>query len=173
MACDTITTIVNGCSNNIGGLRGIWMFDMSDIVGLSENVASYSIDSIDIGGAPIPFELTRNTSNYTEESTPDLNTGSTIYTQTINLVFNRREAAKSKAIKTIGDGQRYLGALVKDANGLYTMFFDLQLSGVGEGSGTAKADGSKYNVTLMAENDSPVKYVSTIDALAFIGVGNF
>jgi hypothetical protein len=40
-----------------------------------------------------------------------------------------------------------------DANGIYWYFPYLQVSATGEGSGTARADGSKYSVTLVAENE--------------------
>jgi hypothetical protein len=68
-------------------------------------------------------------------------------------MFHRRDQAKSQAIKVLGAGQQYLNAIIQDANGLYWYFPYLQLSAVGEGSGTARADGSKYSVTLICEND--------------------
>jgi lysine/ornithine N-monooxygenase len=79
--------------------------------------------------------------------------GSSFYTQTITLIFHRREAAKSKAIKVLGEGQRDLALVVGDANGKYWYFPKAQLTAVTEGSGTAKADGSKYSVTFVAENE--------------------
>jgi hypothetical protein len=68
-------------------------------------------------------------------------------------MFNRRDKEKSEAIHVLGAGQQYLAAVVKDANGKYWYFENLQLTATGEGSGTARADGSKYSVTLLAESD--------------------
>jgi hypothetical protein len=68
-------------------------------------------------------------------------------------MFHRREAFKSKAIKILGEGQRDLALVVGDANGKYWYFENAQLSAVAEGSGTAKADGSKYSVTFVAESE--------------------
>jgi hypothetical protein len=68
-------------------------------------------------------------------------------------MFHRRDKDKSNAIKILGSGQQYLTAIVLDANGLYWYFPYLQVTGVGEGSGTARADGSKYSVTLLSENE--------------------
>jgi hypothetical protein len=90
---------------------------------------------------------------YTEEAAIDLVNGSSFYTQTVTLIFHRREAAKSKAIKVLGEGQRDLALVVGDANGKYWYFPKAQLTAVTEGSGTAKADGSKYSVTFVAENE--------------------
>jgi hypothetical protein len=68
-------------------------------------------------------------------------------------MFNRRDKDKSEAINILASGQRYLTAIVLDSNGKYWFFQDLQLTATGEGSGTARADGSKYSVTLLAEAD--------------------
>ncbi len=107
------------------------------------------------GGAPdyTPFEIRRNTGSYVEDAAIDLVNGSSYVTATISLMFHRRDQDKSQAIKILGAGQQYLNAIVKDMNGKYWYFPFLQLSAVGEGSGTTRADGSKYSVTLIAEND--------------------
>jgi hypothetical protein len=99
------------------------------------------------------FEINRNTGNYTEDTAVDLINGSTFITQTITLMFNRRDKDKSEAINILASGQRYLTAIILDANDKYWFFEDLQLTATGEGSGTARADGSKYSVTLLAESE--------------------
>jgi hypothetical protein len=100
------------------------------------------------------FEFRRNTGNFTEETAVDFANGSSFVTATITLMFHRREASKSKAIKILSEGQRDLAIIVKDANGKYWYFPFAQLSATAEGSGTAKADGSKYSVTFIAENEN-------------------
>jgi hypothetical protein len=116
------------------------------------------------------YYIRRNTSNYTEELAADLVNGSSFVTQTINLMFHRREMATSRAIKILGSGQQYLSAIVKDANGKYWYFPYLQLSASGEGSGTARADGSKYSVTLVAENEF-LAYEVTMSTSALQAIG--
>jgi hypothetical protein len=66
-------------------------------------------------------------------------------------MFNRRDKAKSEAIHVLGAGQQYLAVFIEDANGLYWYFENAQLTATGEGSGTARADGSKYSITLLSE----------------------
>ena len=78
---------------------------------------------------------------------------------------------KSKSIKILGEGQRYLGALILDNNGLYWLVENLQLSATGDGSGTAKGDGSKYSLTLIAENSNLVGVVDTADAILLTTLG--
>ena len=102
----------------------------------------------------VALEFKRNTSNFTEDGTIDLVNGSSYVTQTINLMFHRRDQEKSRAIKVLAAGQQYLNAVIGDANGNYWYFPFLQVSAYGEGSGTVRADGSKYSVTLVAENET-------------------
>lgn len=174
--CASLTGISKSCDNNMGGIRGVWIFDMEDVETLTPNTTTWTIDELTLTGSPstlpVGFEFTRNSSNYTEENPIDLVNGSSYITATLNLVFSRREATKSKSIKILGEGQRYLGALVLDSNGIYWLFTELQLSNVAEGSGTAKADGSKYAVTLMGETPNFAMVVAEAEAENFITTGS-
>jgi hypothetical protein len=154
MACTTLTSILKGCDSNIGGITSILINDQENVDTSLIDVTNYVITDFGTLADPfIPFEFRRNTGMYTEEAAIDLVNGSSFYTQTVTLIFHRREAAKSKAIKILGEGQRDLALVVGDANGKYWYFPKAQLTAVTEGSGTAKADGSKYSVTFVAENE--------------------
>lgn len=179
--CSTLTSILKSCDGNIGGIKALYLWDMEDQYTASpEFVAdanTWSITALDItkngSNLPVAYQFIRNSSNYTEEYTIDLVNGSTFVTTTVTVNFSRREAAKSKSIKLLTEGQRYLGALVLDSNGIYWLFQDLQLSASTEGSGTAKADGSKYTVTLLSETPEFAKVVSATDADTLIASGLF
>jgi hypothetical protein len=152
MACTTLTSILKSCDSNIGGIVSILINDQDNVVGPIVDDGNYLItDFGTVTEAFVPFEFRRNTGMYTEEAAIDLVNGSSFYTQTVTLIFHRREAAKSKAIKILGEGQRDLALVVGDANGKYWYFPYAQLTAVTEGSGTAKADGSKYSVTFVSE----------------------
>ena len=149
LGCDALETITKSCDNNIGGIRKIWLNDQENVTSPTAvaGLISTLVASIDY----TEFEINRNTGNYTEETAVDLINGSSFVTQTITLMFNRRDKDKSEAINILASGQRYLTAIILDANGKYWFFQDLQLTATGEGSGTARADGSKYSVTLLSE----------------------
>jgi hypothetical protein len=178
MSCQALESIQKSCLNNSGGIYGIWINQQDEILSITPADPSagsgWSITGITLQATPVTFDnfyVRRNTSNFTEDSTIDLVNGSSFVTQTINLMFHRREAAKSRAIKILGAGQQYLTAIILDANGLYWYFPYLQVSATGEGSGTARADGSKYSVTLVAENEYLAYEVNmSAGALAAIGV---
>lgn len=169
--CNTLEEILKSCDNNIGGIKQVWLWDMEDITTITSSTSSWAYNEITISEPPVAYEFIRNSSNYTEDANIDLVNGSSFVTATLNLVFSRREASKSQSIKVLGEGQRYLGGLVLDSNGIYWVFLDLQLSASGEGSGTAKADGSKYTVTLLGETADFARVISTAQAENFIEFG--
>jgi hypothetical protein len=171
MACEALETIVKSCDNNSGGIEKIWINQQDNIDTATVPTGTWEIDDINlVAGAPdyTAFEIRRNTGSYTEDAAIDLVNGSSYVTATINLMFHRRDQDKSQAIKILGAGQQYLNAIVKDMNGKYWYFPFLQLSAVGEGSGTTRADGSKYSVTLIAENDFLAYEITEAAVLAVI-----
>jgi len=155
MSCSALESIVKSCDNNTGGIEKIWINQQDNISGITLDATNtWTIDAITlVGGAPdfTAFDIRRNTGSYTEEAAIDLINGSSYVTAVINLMFHRRDQDKSQAIKILGSGQQYLVAIVKDMNGKYWYFPQLQLTATGEGSGVTRADGSKYSVTLTSE----------------------
>jgi hypothetical protein len=170
--CTALNAISKSCDNNIGGVTEIFIYDQEDVTAITDSNGSLTAATLGTGDSGQQFYIKRNTSNFTEEAAIDLVNGSSFITQTINLMFHRREAAKSYAIQLLGEGQRDLFAIVKDANGKYWAFQNMQLSAVGEGSGTAKADASKYSVTLLGENveyayEASLATLQTFDSTLF------
>lgn len=170
--CTALTGIAKSCSNNLGGITDVWIYDSEDttITAASGTVSAITLKT---GTAGKKFVFNRNTGSFTEELAADLVNGSTFYTHTINLMFHKREASKSQAIKILGEGQRDLTCIVKDANDTYWVFELMQITSSGEGSGQAKADGSKYSLTLVGESDEPVNDVAyatlqTFDSSLFV-----
>jgi hypothetical protein len=170
MACNELETIIKSCDNNNGGIYTAYIGDMDDIATITENPATWSITAMTLAALTpaLSFHFKRNTSNYTDEVASDLIAGSSFATSTINLVFHRRDADKSKAIKILGEGQRYLYVVVGDANGLFWYFPYMQLTTNAGGSGTGRADGSNYNVTLIGQNEFTAKTMSSILAASLL-----
>jgi len=157
MSCTTIEAIIKGCDNNIGSITKIYINDQDNVTvdpSTDIDLATWTITAMTVTADFEEFEFRRNTSNYTEEAAIDLINGSSFVTQTINLMFHRREGAKSRAIKILGEGQRDLAVIVLDGNGKYWYFEKVQVTAYGEGSGTAKADGSKYSLVLTSEAEN-------------------
>jgi hypothetical protein len=171
MACEALEGIVKSCDNNSGGIYKVWINQQDEIDQVDVNTTlGWTIDQITLVTPTLftEFEIRRNTGSYTEEAAIDLVNGSSYYTQTVTLMFHRRDQSKSQAIKVLGAGQQYLAVIVQDANGKYWYFPYMQLTAAAEGSGTARADGSKYSVTLTAENEFLAYEVTEAAVLAVI-----
>ena len=151
MSCEALQTITKSCDNNSGGIKFIWLNEQANVTAATPT--GWEVTTLTSSPIYTAFEINRNTGSFTEETAVDLINGSTFITQTITLMFSRRDKDKSEAINVLGAGQQFLSAIVQDANEKYWYFEDLQLTATGEGSGTARADGSKYSVTLISESD--------------------
>lgn len=148
MPCESLITIEKSCLNNTGGIRTVWIAPQDEV---TVTVGTWQILTATLDNPAAVYAINRNTGNYTEDTAIDLINGSTFVTQTITLMFNRRDKDKSEAIHVLGAGQQYLSVFVQDSNDKYWYFENAQLSATGEGSGTARADGSKYSITLLSE----------------------
>ena len=165
MSCEALQNIAKSCDNNTGGIRKVWINQQDGVTSTTVSAGAWIVSAIT--ATPFAtFEINRNTGNYTEDTAIDLINGSTFVTQTITLMFNRRDKEKSEAIHVLGAGQQYLAAVVKDANGKFWYFENLQLTATGEGSGTSRADGSKYSVTLLAESDHLCYEIEAADVVS-------
>lgn len=165
MACNTsLTSILKSCDNNVGGLTTFLIAPSEFVSGMTASTGT--ITNIAMSGAStfVEFQFNKNSASYTEEAAIDLTNGSTYYTETVNLTIPRREVAKRNSIALIAAGQRDLKIIVKDGNGIYWMVGyanSANLTALAEGSGAAKADGSKYTLTFVAEEPELMQEVSS------------
>lgn len=151
MNCNTLQSILKSCGNNQGGVFSVYINDTDNVTGTTVDTTAHTVTAIATTVDFTSFEFNRNVGSLAVEPKIDLINGSTYYEAKLTLVFHRREAAKSRALTILAEGQRYLDAIILDANGLYWYVDHMQLDGGAEESGTARADGSKYTVTFMAQ----------------------
>lgn len=168
MSCVSLEEIAQECERNSGGLFELYLGLQDSIVSITEDEATHTVTAMTIDEPAVSLNIKRKTSNYVEDYQNEFVNGSLVVTATITAMVHRRDAAKSRAIKIMGAGQRYLYALAKDANGKYWYFKFTQLQSVGEGSGQERADGSKYSLVFIAENDDFAYEVDPTVAAAII-----
>ena len=166
MACNSITDLLKTCDgNNSGGIFEAYIIDQDSVTG--STVSAHTVTAINLSGAETysTFQFKRNVGNAITTPTIDLINGSTFYSSVISMMFHKREASKSASLQILGEGQRYLNIIIKDANEKYWMYSYAQLNGGDEDTGTARADGSKYTVTFIGEDDNrPYEVDSSIIA---------
>jgi len=161
--CTTLEEIALGCKRNSGGVFRIYVGDMEDITSIVENDTTWMVTTLDVAVAPVEITVKRRFSEYLEQEDHDLEAGSDAVVRTINAMIPRREAAKSRAVKIMGDGQRYLYVVVKDANSNWWYFPYMQLLSAGGGSGKNRGDGSKYD--LVFQGDDSILAKQTTEAI--------
>jgi len=145
-----------GCDTNSGGTkRYIYITDFDNVTTYTESGGTVS--SVTLAGATSSygfwkFEFNKNGSEYTQNSPKNIEAGSLYVEQTINVVLPRIDVTKRNVLETLKN--RYLIAIVPDNNGYYHLVGleeGLQMSELTSTTGRARADGSSYNLTLMAE----------------------
>lgn len=165
MACNTsLTSILKDCSNNIGGITNFYVAPAEFVSATTLTTGTITAITMSGNSKFVEYQFNKNTANYTEAGTISLENGSTFFLQTVNLIIPRREVAKRNAIALIASGQRDLKIIMKDSNGLYWYCGyenSANLTATGEGSGTAKGDGSKYSLTFVAEEPQQMPEVSS------------
>lgn len=179
MSCNTLESILKSCAGNLGGVTKLWInngdaLDQSSVTESNGVVTAATLESTASGF--VEFQFNPNTSNYTENATIDLVTGSTFYDQIITLVLNRREASKRQKLILIADGQPGLTIIVKDSNAKHWIFGlkddKMFLTGNEGGSGTAKADQNGYTLTFTAQDANPAREIDEDIIPALLAAGS-
>jgi len=164
MACNTITSILKGCDNNIGGIYELWIQDQDLVQSLDSatiTTSAHTITALTASTDFVKFEFKRNVGELKTDSAIDLLNGSNIHNVTVTIKLTRREGSKSRAITILGEGQRFLSLIIKSADGTYSYVDYAQLSVSNETTGVAKEDGSMYDLTFVANNDHKPYFIES------------
>lgn len=150
MACVSFSGgIAKDCENNIGGLTKLYLTDFDNVVGLTASGGTVSVIQLASATQFYEFEFNRNSATYTEDLVKSVEAGSALFEQTITVTIPRRDVQKRNTLALLT--QRDLAVIIKDSNGFYWLPGQVEgvyLSESTSTSGTAKADGSNYVLTL-------------------------
>ena len=150
MACVSFSGgIGKDCENNIGGLTKLYLTDFDNIYSYTASGGTVSAITLATASKFYEFDFNRNSATFTEDLVKSVEAGSALFEQTITVTIPRRDVAKRNTLALLT--QRDLAVIIKDSNGLY--WYPGQVEGVylsesTSTSGTAKADGSNYVLTL-------------------------
>ena len=150
MACVSFSGgIANDCANNMGGITKLYLTDFSNIVTYTESGGTVSAITMASASYFYEFAFNRNSASYQEDLVKSVEAGSALFQQTISVTIPRRDVAKRNTLALLTT--RDLAVIIKDSNGLYWYpgaVEGVYLSESTSTSGTAKADGSNYVLTL-------------------------
>ena len=183
MSCNTLTSMLKGCDPNLGGIVKLYVnypenINIGAMTIVDGKVTGIALEEFGTTGGTVThpfveFQFNPNTSNYVESEANDLTTGTTVFTQTITLSLNRREAAKYNSLNALTNGHPGLSFIIKDANKIYWGFGldednHVYLTTNEGGSGQAKADQNGYILTFVCEAGSRALEVASDQIAALL-----
>lgn len=167
MSCIGLTGFPSDCGANIGGVKKLWIAQLTDVASVTINGQySHIVDSIAMfGGARfVEWRILPGNCSYTVNGSRD-DFGVIEWLHTVTVKLNRRLGRPTSIIWDTINGSRDLVCLILDANGNYWLLgwpFGMYLIGEG-GSGTNKSDGSTYSMTFSGESPKMELLISEDD----------
>ena len=152
MPCNqTLAGIARDCTPSMGGIVAAYIANRDDIEGItvtSDKVSGFTLAT----GVTTPFHLynfRKGTGSMTSTLNVDQAAGSNFVSTDLLLQFSRMDTTKRIEIAALAVNE--LWVVVKEANGLYWLLGAEEpvVSSAGTGqTGTARADGNYYQITL-------------------------
>lgn len=152
MACSkTLAGLPVSCDGSMGGVSKVWIAPKDDTATVTS--ASGKITAISNKADYKGYFFKKNTASMTSTATIDATNGTNFFTTELALVFNRLDADKRLEIQALVLSD--VTVVVKDANGnFWYLGLDepVNVSAAVAQTGTAKADGNNYQITLTDES---------------------
>jgi hypothetical protein len=173
MSCFISSGVALGCSDGIGGIKKIY------IVGGGGAVTGYTYDvdgaitgaTSTTGTTLYGFELKRNTSSLSQNTTKNFENGSIYWEQVLTAILFKYDQDKRNQLKVLGQNdnlqivaidQNDVQYLLGQVNGMY-------LSGGSAASGTAFGDRNGFELQFSGQESSPANTI--VGALASVFTG--
>jgi hypothetical protein len=167
MSCYISSGVDLGCSDGIGGIKSIWVLGASGATAPSVSAVAVTgttgpITGITGTGVWYNFELKRNTSSLSQNTTKNFENGTIYWEQVLTAVLYKYDQLKRNQLLVLGqndqieiiaidqnDTQYYLGQV----NGMY-------LSGGSAATGTAFGDRNGFELIFTGQEAAPANTVS-------------
>ena len=174
MSCANLITIGIGenCFNNTGGGKRVLITDKVNVTAITDTEPDGVIDTITMASTTnfYEYKFNRNGASITEELTTNFETGTSFFTQTLELSVPRRDENRRLAVDELIEGQKDLAILFQDQNQNWWLLGEIngsKVSALTGGSGKNKDEMNGYTITFTAEEPDQAKVVdpTIIDAL--------
>jgi hypothetical protein len=162
MACSiTISGRAFPCKDAIGGVKRIWVksFDAADWGTVTSGAISDAASAITVYG----FEVTKNSSSFTETITASVENGTVFYAQEISVTFPKLTATDQAELYDLAKSR--LSIIVQDNNDNYWIVGvrrGVELTGGTHQTGAATGDLNGYQLTFTAEEAIPAPSLTTL-----------
>ena len=177
MSCYITSGVALGCSDGIGGIKQIYVLGTTGataaVTGVTYSGASVSapITGLTGEGTWYSFELKRNTSSLSQNTTKNFENGTIYWEQVLTAILFKYDQAKRDILLEMGlndkmkviaidqnDTQYYLGQV----NGMY-------LSGGSAATGTQYGDRNGFEMVFSGQEPQPANTIAGALASVFAG----
>lgn len=172
MACQLNQGISKGCRANSGGIRRVFIANFETIVEYfyqDDDEETGIITGMGLAGAPYgyfyEFVPTKMSGNWVENIQSNVQNGTIIYEQVVNLVFAKNEANKRNIFNNL-KGEYII--IIQDMNNTYWVLgkeHGLSLTGGSSSSGTSLSDLNGWTVTFTGYEKKPAFELTSIKNL--------
>ena len=176
MPCtQTLSGLAKDCAGNIGGIKAVYLANFEDVSAVTitdGKVSGITMVTPASGTAPTfkKYNFKPGTGSMSSTLNKDVAAGTSYVSTDLVLQFNRMETTKRVEMTALSQGE--LMAIVQDSNGLFWLLGRTEplVASAGDGqTGTARADGNRYTLTLQ-DNDESFPYEVVASAVeAVIG----
>lgn len=164
MACALTQGYTLDCKDSVGGLKTAWIAALEDLATVTEASGVVTAITMDPSKVFYKYELVKESANFAEAVTANVQNGTVFYAQTLELILNKLQVNSRNEILLLAKNR--LAIIVEDNNG--DKWFlgrqqGLDLTGGGSASGTAFGDRSGYTLTFTGnEKELAPKVTATI-----------
>jgi hypothetical protein len=173
MSCYISSGIQLGCSDGIGGIKKIY------IVGGGGAVTGYTYDAdgaitgatSTTGTTLYGFELKRNTSSLSQNTTKNFENGTIYWEQVLTAVFFKYDQDKRNQLKILGqnDELQIIGIDQNDVQYFLGQTNGMYLSGGSAATGTAYGDRNGFEMIFSSQEPTPANVIQGALASVFTG----
>lgn len=157
-----------GCNDTIGGVKALYFADWADVTaGVDYDNATGQVEVLPTMTI-YKYVPHRNTGNWVEETTANLDTGSVFWTSTISASLKELSQTKQVELQNMAYGRWVV--FVEDANQNIWMVGAQEgvlVSGGNGSTGAAKGDLNGYTLTLSAEDRYRAPRLESYTAVPF------
>lgn len=147
MSCALTQNYYLDCRDSLGGIKKVWLGSYNDISSWTGSNGTYT--AVSMSGYFWSYELIKESSNFSEAITTNVQNGTTFYAQTLEIILNKLQVSTRNEILLLA--KNTLVAIVEDNNGVKWILgkdAGLDITAGTIGSGTAFGDRNGYTITL-------------------------
>lgn len=184
MSCYISSGVDLGCSDGIGGIKSIWVLGMTGATGASISQVAVTgstgpITGITGTGAWYNFELKRNTSSLSQNTTKNFENGTIFWEQVLTAVLFKYDQDKRNQLLLLGQNDKIQIIAVdqNDTNYYLGQVNGMYLSGGSAATGTAFGDRNGFELIFTGQEAEPANTIVPVSPsttlAALLAAGGF